>query len=328
MHKNNFIVLFILLSLFSNSQALKEQLGHTTWFSKQSPGDSLVTLQQDPKTGGSVEWRLSTTGKCYLKTSGKTKPDSSFIYSFYKKNVSFHFKLKDSVKLFRYEVVRQEKQSLQLRLNYSFKYNYKKGNDTVVMPELTVTRGNQIKTILSGEDVTVFAQMRARRNDSIDLAIWGQFVGYIKDTILIDSDQFVEHNFYKKHSDSLHYYSPMLFDTLIRKKIALKYVTGIYKEREPFGMYMTRTTITGMGLGLGFMMASLLSGTDTDAGNRYATIATASFLTVPISFGLGLAFSKEKYRLSGGKDPAKLWKVERHMPRPEIKIYKKGKRII
>lgn len=330
LHKS-FLLVLLLICCYKmpvKAQQLSKLMGATTWYSKQQPGDSVVVLQKDVKLGGPREWRLGANERSYFKTSAKSKIDSSYYYSSDKKNLSFYFKLKDSVKLFRYELHKKSGQSLSLRLNYSFIYRYKKGNDTVVMPELTVSRGKQIKTILSGEDITVFVQKRGRRNDSIDMAIWGQFVGLVKDTILVDSDQFVEHNFYKKYTDSLHYYSPLLIDTIIRMKIPIKYITGIYKEREPFGMYMTRTTIAGMSVGLGFMMASLFSGTDSDIGNTHATIATAAFLTVPVSFGLGVSFSKLKFRIKGGKQPEKLWKIERHMPRPQIKIYKKGKRII
>lgn len=327
---------FLLVLLVSSKgltfgQSLKEKIGSGTWYSKQSLGDSVLTLVKE-RTGSGQELRLSASGKCILKPSapsgGKNKTDSTFQYGFDKKNFSVHFKLKDSVKMFRYELLKTEGPNLTLRLNYSLSYKYKKGNDTILMPELTFTRGKEIRAVMQGEDITLFAQKKGRLHDSIEFAVWGQFVGYIKDTIIIDSDQFVEHNFYKKYPDTLHYYSPLLIDTIIRMKIPVKYIIGIYKEREPFGMYMTRVTVAGMGLGLGFMVASLASSRDIEVGSTYATISTAAFLTVPVSFGIGVAFSKQKFRFSGGKDPAKLWKIERHMPRPQVKIYKKGKRII
>lgn len=329
-YKRNIFLLLLIVSLFrlTLAQNLQERFGSSPWYSKQHLGDSVMALSKDSKNAAGTELRLSGTGKCIVKTVGKNKADSVFQYSFDKKNISFNFKNKDSVKLFRYELYKTEGTNMWLRLNYSFSYRYKKGNDTIVMPELSFTRGKEIRSIVQGEDITLFVQKRGRRNDSIDLAIWGQFIGYIKDTIIIDSDQFVEHNFYKKYTDSLHYYSPLLIDTIIRMKIPVRYVVGIYKEREPFGMYMTRVTVAGMGLGLGFMVASLVSDADIEAGSTYATISTAAFLTVPVSFGIGVAFSKQKFRFSGGKDPSKHWKIERHMPRPQIKIYKKGKRII
>ncbi|MBL7933259.1 MAG: hypothetical protein JNL60_15240 [Bacteroidia bacterium] len=323
-----FVALFVSFAGLTFGQNLKEKIGSATWYSKQVLGDSMLVLSKDNKTGANLELKLSGTGKCIVKTNGKTKADSTFQYCFDKKNFSVNYKLKDSVTMYRYEFLKSDAANLTLRMNYSFRYKYKKGNDTILMPELTFSRGKDIKTIMQGEDITLFVQKKGRLHDSIELAVWGQFIGFIKDTIIIDSDQFVEHNFYKKYPDSLHYYSPLLIDTIIRMKIPVKYIVGIYKEREPFGMYMTRITVGGMALGLGFMVASLTSGKEIEVGSTFATISTAAFLTVPVSFAIGTIFSKQKFRFSGGDDPAKLWKIERHMPRPKVKIYKKGKRII
>jgi hypothetical protein len=159
----------------------------------------------------------------------------------------------------------------------------------------------------------VFSQKKALHNDSIDMAVWGRFVGYIKDTIIMDSDQFVEHNFYKKYTDTLHFYAPLLLDTIIRIKIPVKEITGIYCQREPFTTITTGASLLAMAGGLALVATSLIL-KDSPAAPQYGEVGVGSFLSIPISFGVGIAFSTKKFKLASDQTSKKTWHIEKHMP--------------
>lgn len=319
---NKWGFIFLVCFGFLNSslaQKQNEELQAQTWFYKGNLGDDSLLLKGE--NSGSPIWELKflTSGQINLKNLKKNTNDTSYHFNFEKKILTLRLNRKDSVKTISYGIKKSQKEkAYYLKLSQSSIYKKRKGDDTIVMRQLTLVKDKQIRVINFQEDLTIFGQKKGLRHDSVDFAVWGQFVGYISDTILIDSDQFVKHNFYKKYPDSMHYYSPLLFDTVIRIKLPIKEITGIYKEREPFSTVMTRITVSGIGLGLVCMVGSLVSG-ETHAANVFAQVATASFLTVPVSFGLGLGFSKQKFRLHGGKDPKKLWRIDRHIPNPTIK---------
>jgi len=200
-----------------------------------------------------------------------------------------------------------------LKVKYSSRYVRRKGDDAIVMDRLILVNGKKRKTIKSEEEIAVFSQNKALRNDSINRAVWGIFAGYIADTLLIDSDQFVEHNFYKKYTDTLHYIAPLLFDTIIRIKVPVKDITGIYCQREPLSSITTNASVIALVAGFVFVTGSIAGGEST-VGSVLGQAGVISFLTIPFTFGTAMIFSKQKFQLKSDHKKKKVWKIERHMP--------------
>jgi hypothetical protein len=323
---NIFLLFFCSLFCITLAQTSQHELLQNSWYHQGFPGADSIRLSRENNNALSGQLKFSTNGKLIFYSSKKDKPDSSYRFDIGKKKISFQFDSKDSVKTYEYSLKENRKKGLyRLHLIYSFVYKKRAGDDTIVVRELGLKKGNDTKTIDYLEDLTVFGQKRGLKGDSVDFAVWGQFVGFKKDTILIDCDQFIKHNFYKKYPDSMHYYAPLLMDTVIRIKLPIKEIDRIYKEREPFSTYMTRATVSGIGLGLVCMVGSLVSG-ETDASTVFAQVATVSFLTVPVSFGIGFSFSKQKFWLHDKNKSTRLWKIERHLPGAQIKAHAKQKK--
>ncbi len=273
-----------------------------------------MLVSSDSKNKGNCEVKFSKSGKLILVNPLKKKIDSSYTYSFTKNKLSLSYSLKDSALRLHFKLTTiQKRRAYQLALLSKNTYHKKLGDDTIRLDQFSVLQGNKRRIFFNQQELTVFSQKKALHNDSIDMAVWGRFVGYIKDTILMDSDQFVEHNFYKKYTDSLHFYAPLLLDTIIRIKIPVKEITGIYCQREPFTSITTGTSLLAMGGGLVLVAASLIL-KDSPMASEYAQIGVGSFLTIPISFGLGIAFSTKKYTLSSNQLTKKNWHIENHMP--------------
>lgn len=315
MKKSHSILLLLLLFFTSNfAQKTEKELQKKTWYSNSGIGSLNLQITADNSTNPPVEIKFSPTGKLILKQSKKRGADSSCSYIIKKNHLTVNLNKKDSVQTFEYVLKKvPDKKAYQLSMKFSSSYIKKRGDDSIVMDQLVLMQGKKRKIIEYEQSLTVFSQKKALHNDSIDLAVWGQFAGYITDTLLIDSDQYVEHNFYKKYTDSLHYIAPLLLDTVIRIKIPIKEITGIHTQREPFTSYTTGATILGMCTGLACIGASLII-SDNNTSGIFAEAGVISLLTIPVSFGMGMIFSTQKFSLQPGKKKNKIWKVERHMP--------------
>lgn len=282
-------------------------------------------LSSDSKNKGDCELKFSPGGKIILFNPLKKKLDSSFAYTFKKNKLNISYGLKDSALSLQFKISSiQERRAYQLTQESKTTYHRKKGDDTIRLDRFTLVQANKRRIFVDQQEITVFSQKRALHNDSIDMAVWGRFVGYIKDTILMDSDQFVEHNFYKKYTDTLHFYAPLLLDTIVRIKIPVKEITGIYCQREPFTTITTGASLLAMAGGLALVATSLIL-KDWPAAPQYGEIGVGSFLSIPISFGVGLVFSTKKFRLSKDHPNKKTWQIENHMPHPVISIAKQLK---
>ncbi|HEY4198502.1 MAG TPA: hypothetical protein VGM63_23340, partial [Mucilaginibacter sp.] len=269
------------------------------------------------------EWKFLSNGKLILNQLKKRSLDSSWTYLINKDLLSLTASLKDSVKTFQYTLKKSpEQKAFQLSMKFSSRYVKRRGDDTVIVTKLILSQGKKRKVIESMQSITVFSQKKALHNDSIDFAIWGQFVGYIADTLVIDCDQYIEHNFYKKYPDTLHYITPVLYDTVIRIKVPIKEVTKIYTQREPFTSFTTGATIFALSAGLASAGGSLILH-DRPISPHLGEASIITLLTIPVTFGLGLIYSTEKLHLKSDKPDAKLWKVERRLPRLQTKWYKK-----
>ena len=271
-------------------------------------------VSSDTKNKSDCEVKFSKSGKLILVNPLKKKIDSSYTYSLGKTKLSLSYSLKDSALRLNFKLTTiQKRRAYQLTLLSKNTYHKKKGDDTIRLDQFTLLQGNKRRIFVDQQEITVFSQKKALHNDSIDMAVWGRFVGYIKDTILMDSDQFVEHNFYKKYTDTLHFYAPLLLDTIIRIKIPVKEITGIYCQREPFTTITTGASLLAMAGGLALVATSLIL-KESPAAPQYGEVGVGSFLSIPISFGVGIAFSTKKFKLSTDQSNKKNWHIEKHMP--------------
>ncbi|PBQ31249.1 hypothetical protein CNR22_05540 [Sphingobacteriaceae bacterium] len=321
--RSSILILFLFTVTAFFAQKAQEALGLKTWYSNVAFGSDNVILSTDNGNNSLYEIRFSVTGKLVLKHLKKKLFDTAATYFVKKNNLTVKLNYKDSSKIFEYKIRRiSGNQAYELNLTASSKYFKRKGDDTIVT-KLVLTQGTKRKVIKNMQSVIVFSKKRALKNDSIDFAIWGQLVGYIADTLIIDCDQYIEHNFYKKHPDSLHYISPELYDTVIRIKVPVREVTKIYTQRESFTSVTNGLTYTALGTGLVFIGGSLIFN-DKDFGSNLGAIGVVSLLTIPFSFGTGLIFATEKYYLIATEKQSKTWKVERRMPH-KIEIKHKPK---
>jgi len=314
--------LILLLFLFFNSvlcaQKTEKALVSKTWFCNGNFNSDSLVLSADNMDKPLCEARFTRTGRLVLKNLKKRTSDSVYTYLFKNSSLTLYANEKDSVKTLHYTVKKiSGKKAYELRTKYSSRYVKRKGDDAIVMDRFTLTMGKRKRTVKTGEELAIFSQNRALRNDSINRAVWGVFVGYVTDTLLMESDQFVEHNFYKKYTDSLHYIAPLLLDTIIRVKVPIKFITGIYAQREPLSSVTTNASVFALVTGLVCVSASILAKGST-AGDIFGEVGVVSFLTIPVSFATGLIFSKQKFQMKSGAKKEKVWKIERHMPRTVI----------
>jgi hypothetical protein len=317
MTKPLFIFFFLWLCTF-NLRSQEKDLTSKTWYCSCNFNSDTLLLSADNINQPTTEVRFSTSGKLLLKNIKKRTTDSSFVYNLKKKSLVLQLNLKDSVKTLHYGLNKVKgKRAYDLSMKYSAHYHHKKGDEAIIMRKFTLIKGKKRKTIFEGEEIAVFSQCKAIHNDSINRAVWGSFAGYIADTLLIDSDQYVEHNFYKKHTDTLHYIAPLLLDTVIRIKVPIKYITGIYNQREPLSSISSNASFIAMGTGLVCISSSILGG-EGNASSIFAQAGVISFLTIPISLGVNMVFSKQKFYLQPTKKHKEVWTHERHMPRTII----------
>jgi hypothetical protein len=296
------------------AQKIEKDLLNKTWYCSCNFNSDSLILSADNMNQPVCEVRFSPTGKLYLKNLKKRTSDSSFTYLLKNKSLTLRVDLKDSVKIIEYEAKKLPvKKAYELRTKFSSRYVRKKGDDTVAVDKFTLAQEKKRKTIEKEEEIAVFSQKRALHNDSINRAVWGQFVGYVSDTLLIDSDQFVEHNFYKKYTDTLHYIAPLLFDTMVRIKVPTRDITGIYCQREPMSTITTNATLLAFAAGFACVAASLII-KDNLTSSTFAKAGVVAFLTIPISFSTGLIFSKQKFQMKPGNKNKKIWTIERRLP--------------
>lgn len=317
MTKQLFTFLFLFLNICS-LLAQEKDLSSKTWYCNCNFNSDSLLFSADNTNQQTTEVRFSSTGKLVLKNLKRRTTDSSFVYYLKKKSLVLQLNLKDSVKTLHYAYKKVKgKKAYELTMNYSARYNHRKGDESVIMNKFTLIKGKKRKTIYQGEEIAVFSQCKALHNDSINRAVWGSFAGYISDTLLIDSDQYVEHNFYKNYTDTLHYIAPLLLDTMIRIKVPIKYITGIYNQREPLSSISSNASFVAMGTGLVCISISILGG-EGDVSGAFAQAGVISFLTIPVSLGINMIFSKQKFLMQPSKKHKEVWTYERHMPRTII----------
>lgn len=308
------LILFFFVFGNLNAQHLKKDLLSKTWVCNCNFNSDRFVLSTDNRSHAECRAKFSSSGKLILEHVKKKRVDSTYTYVIGKRSVMLQFDVKDSVRRLDYKVKKiSGKDAYKLQLTFRANYRKRRGDDTVTMGEFALLQGEKRDMIENKEEIVVFSQKRALRNDSIDLAVWGRLAGYKSDTLLIDSDQYVEHNFYKKFTDTLHYIAPLLMDTIVRVKVPVKEITGIYAQREPFSSIVTGASLLAMGTGLVCVTSSILSGTGP-LGTTLAQAGVISFLTIPVSLGLGMIFSKKKFKLTPSVKTKKIWKIERHMP--------------
>ncbi|WP_317898357.1 hypothetical protein [Aurantibacillus circumpalustris] len=331
MSKLVFIALFFILFYPSfYSQKTEQDLVTKIWYCSCDFNSDNFSISGDNTNQPATEIKFSPSGKVILKNLKKRNADSSFTYFFKKNSLSLKSDLIDSVKTLNYNIKKPAgKKAYDFSLKYSSRYVRKKGDDAIIMDKVVLKNGKKRKVIREGDEIAVFSQCKALRNDSINRAVWGVFVGYISDTLILESDQYVEHNFYKKYTDTLHYIAPLLLDTSLRIKIPIKYITGIYNQREPLSSISSNATLFGMAVGFAGILASVSAGEVSSAGT-FAQIGVFSFLTIPISLSVNVIFSKQKFQINSKQKPKKNWIIERHMPHTMItqnskKLKKKNK---
>lgn len=318
MPRSLFILLFFTVCGNAFGQNVKKDLLPKVWYCDCRLDKDSVVISADNLNNPDCELRFSPTGKLILNRLKKKGRDSSYTYAVKKRELVIQHDMHDSVKTVEYRIAKiPNKRAYRFYAKTTSIYKGKKGDDSIVIDHFTLVMAKKRKTIEYLEDITIFSQKRAMHNDSIDRAVWGQFVGYIKDTLLIDADQYVEHNFYKKYTDSLHYIAPLLVDTVVRIKVPIKDISGIYAQREPFTTTTTNITLLATATGLACVAASIIA-RDSPAGNALAQVGIYSFLTIPFTFGLGVAFSKQKFLMRSNNSKKKVWKIERHMPRAVV----------
>jgi len=310
--------LFILTTL--SAQKPEETLVIKTWYANSAFGSENVTLSADNTNSPLYEIKFSVTGKLILKQLKKRTFDTAATYVIKKNELTVNLNYRDSAKIFEYSIKPVSgSKAYQLNLHTSSRYFKSKGDDTIIT-KLILIQGKKRKVIENMQSITVFSKKRALKNDSIDFAIWGQFVGYIADSLIIDCDQYIEHNFYKKYPDTLHYISPELYDTVIRIKVPIREITRIYAQRKGLTSFTNGVTLAALGTGLAFVGGSLIFH-DKNFGSNLGAIGVGSLLTIPISFGVGLIFSTQKFYLKPTEKQPEIWKIERRMPHSIVKKY-------
>lgn len=315
MSKPALIILFLFLSnLFVYSQKKEGDLISKTWYCSCNFSSDNFVLSADNTNQPSTEVKFSSTGKFLLKNIKKRSVDSSFTYLFKKNSFILRSDAKDSVMTLNYALKKTAgKKAYEFSMKYSSRYIRKKGDDAIVMNKFVLVNGKKRKVIQEGDELAVFSQCKALHNDSINRAVWGVFTGYISDTLIMESDQYVEHNYYRKYTDTLHYIAPLLLDTTVIIKVPIKYITGIYNQREPLTSISSNATLLGMAAGFAGIAASVVLG-EGNAANAFAQAGVFSFLTIPISLSVNVIFSKQKFQINSPKKHKKNWVIERHMP--------------
>lgn len=293
-----------------SSQPLNKKLQTKTWYCTcDFASDSLVL--SDNKTDN-TEWEASFTvgGKVNLRHLKENTRITLYSYSFTKRAIRFFYDQKDSLANLNYEISPKRKDGSYLLTSfYKLRYKKKNAGDTPPADYFTLVNGTKKKTVYNLSEITVHRMEKGLKHDSVESVYKGDFLEYGADTLLLNTYQFSKHNFYKHYTDTNHYFSEFLFDSLIQTKIPVNEITKIYAARERFS-----NLVNGMAIGaLGTFIVSLplaLAIKSDPANTVFTHSAVYSALSMPVIVFANIIFSKQKFTISGTDKKKNTWQFE------------------
>ena len=127
------------------------------------------------------------------------------------------------------------------------------------------------------------------------------------DSMIIQTNDFDIHNFYKKNTDSLHFLRQPLPSGFA--KVPLKDIYKIYYERSDWKTFTLRATLLSLATAL--IVSPLISiqksGFNQD---RFSKLTTASLGVAVLSISFGIAFSQKEFLIRSTKKSNKTWTIK------------------
>jgi hypothetical protein len=176
----------------------------------------------------------------------------------------------------------------------------------VAAQDLELMKGKKLHRISREDEITVFADLRGIKGDSVELMLRGKFEKLSQDSLYLSYWEFARHNYYRHFSDSSHYEYDIFKENQMQGIIALKHVNGIYRHRSGLTHGMTNLVFVSMGAALATIpfVIAMKPGEGKDV---IRTVNLVSTITMLSSATVGFVFAKRKYDLRpGGR---KSWKI-------------------
>jgi hypothetical protein len=174
-------------------------------------------------------------------------------------------------------------------------------------PSFEFQRNKKTKEVLGHHDLSVHYEKKGIKNDSLEFHVRGDFMSITNDSMVIQSEDFDVHDFYKKNTDSLHYLSKTVASGFV--KVPLKDISKIYYERSDWKTFTLRTTLLSLASAL--IVSPLISiqkgGFNQD---RFNKVTTASLGVAVLSITFGIAFSQKEFLIKPTKNSNKTWTIK------------------
>lgn len=171
----------------------------------------------------------------------------------------------------------------------------------------TFQRGKKTKEVLIHHDLSVHYEKKGLQGDSLEFHVRGDYMSITDDSLVIQSDELNIHDFYKKNTDSLHYFSKMTPSSFI--KVPIKDISKIYYERSEWKTFTLRTTLLSITTAL--IISPLVSiqkgGFNRD---RFNKVTLTSFGVAILSISFGIAFSQKEFLCKPTKKSNKIWTIK------------------
>jgi hypothetical protein len=168
-------------------------------------------------------------------------------------------------------------------------------------------RGSKTKEVLGYHDLSVHYDKNGIKNDSVKFHVRGDFISITNDSIIIQSEDFDVHDFYKKNTDSLHYFSKVATSGFV--KVPMKDISKIYYERSEWKTFTLRTTLLSLASAL--IVSPLISIQKSDFNyERFSKVTTASLGVAVLSISFGIAFSQKEFLIKPTRKSNKTWKIK------------------
>ena len=309
-----FILLFLtLVNCATTAQKLSKKLLTKTWYcSCDFKTDTLVLAETNDQH---FDWEasFSPSGKVTLHHLKKNISSSVYSYSLKKQSLRFYYDLKDSLVNLNYTINRMEEDgSYKLKTFYALRYKKRKKDDVPPADHFTLVNGEKKKTFYNLTDITVHRMKKGLKHDSIEYISKGEFLELRSDTLLINSYQFSEHNFYKKYPDEGHYFSEFIYDndSLVKIKIPLKEITKIYSQRDKFNSVINGLAIAALGTFVVSLPVALAVKTDP-VNSIFTSSAVYSALSIPVIVSFNIIFSRKMFQVAPTLKNKNTWHFEK-----------------
>lgn len=314
--KTPFLILlvFVILSHQAISQSISKTLLTKTWYcSCDFATDSLI-LSLNNSAKFNWEAKFLPNGKLTLRNLKSNTTNTAYFYSVKNQSIRLFYDHKDSLMNLSYTFGKHiNKASYKLNLYHGIRYKKQKPSDIPPSDHFTLARNGKRKTFHSLNEITVHRMKKGLLHDSIEYISKGAFLEMRTDTLVMNTYQFSEHNFYKKFPDTLHYFSDYLFDSVIVIKTPVKEITMIYSQRDKLSSIVNATSFVALGT---FVVAFPLALTvKNDPLNTIFTRAVVfSALSIPVIISFNIIFSKKKFKIGSGLKKENTWQFENKLP--------------